>query len=433
MEPDRAALPGAEEAGPDLERIRARLAAPTPVTWALLAAVLAAFVALLAIRQSWSGAEWSAEDAFHPLPAELAASFEPGPGDLARPAEWWRVAAAPFVKWNVFSLALSLWWMFRVGRRAEQILGGGGLLAVFFGGALAGALAATTVGRTESTSFPALFAISPALLAAARGRDVPAELARALRRQFFSSLVWSALLTAIFYAIFAAQGARIPVPWRPWVAGIGGGLAVGLLLHAKIRRPDLIADARSNLVKAVLGGGGAVLFALAIPHAAAIASAEYGSDARESPLREAPTERREVARFGIALDVPKGWMEARLDPKQAKHSAAFHPPEGGAMMHVLVVPKYVFSAFTAPGGDVQLEELRREHPEVVAGNFVRARVAGLSATRFVARYRLEGREIEEARYIVSGKSSTYTFIFAGAPRFAQMLADSTMRTVEIHE
>jgi membrane associated rhomboid family serine protease len=415
---------------PDPERVRARLAAPTPVTWALLALMAAAFAGLLALKVAIGGTDWSdGAGLLEPIPARIIASFAPAERDLVQPAQWWRLAAAPFLKSDLLSLALSLLWLRGVGRTAERILGGAGLLAAFFGGAFAGVAA----GLQQSTSFPALFALTPALIGAARGEDFPPELARQIRRGFVKGLaLTAALMAALVYAL-RANGVPVAIPWRPWAAGIGAGFLVGLLLHAKVRRPDLMAETRARLVELGLAGGGLALLLLAAPQVLAIARAGAGPEAVESFVRKEPTDRRTIERFGISLDVPKGWMEAELTPVQAKHNAAFHPPEGGAMLHVLVVPKNVFSAFTAPGGDVQLDELRREHPEVVAGNFVHVDVAGKPATRLVARYRMQGREIEEARYIVTGAKNNYTFIFAGAPRFAQMLADSTMKSVEIEE
>jgi membrane associated rhomboid family serine protease len=423
----------------DEERVARRLAAPTPVAWLLMGGVIAGWLALLAIWRRAAGSELAPAQLLDPVPAEILRSLLPGPDDLARPAEWWRFALAPFLETSVVGVLFQLLWIGGIGRRAERLMGGAGALAAFFAGAFTGgAVALVERGGAAAAlgSYAALLGLSGARVTAVRGRDVPEHLVRGVRRSLLSGLIFAGVLTAAVAAALRASGYPLAIPWKSWLAGLAAGMLAGLTIHARVRRPDPVGGARSTVFAVAVGGGGLFLLAAALPHLAAALRASEAPGGWEARIRAAPLERRAIPRFGVSLDLPIGWMREPLGGEQAKYVELFRPAEGGAMVQVIVLPK---SDLGDPLGtpDILLDRLVREHAargeEVTARPFERARVAGRSGWRIDMRYRSEGRPIEEIRYLIAGKARSYSFVFVGAPGLAQALAAAIAGTVEIDE
>lgn len=109
-------------------KLRGRLAL-TPVTLALVGAILAVFAAML-----WYGAGlWHSHNG---VQLAWGASFGPATKD----GEWWRLVAAMFLHFGLAHLAINLWALWDAGRLAERLYGSLRLFAIYVASGLAGNL-----------------------------------------------------------------------------------------------------------------------------------------------------------------------------------------------------------------------------------------------------------------------------------------------------
>lgn len=425
--------------GPDGARIRARLARPAPVTGALAVALAAAYAASIAVRNAMAGgAPHPLAGLGDPLPSELLAALGAATPEGAERGEWWRLATAGFLHYDVIHIALNAFSLFAVGVTAERILGGAAILAAFFGGTFAAAGVAIAGGQQAASASGGILAVFAALLTAVRGPDVPAELARAVRRRIVGTVAVLIVIYAIAAHLFARAGVGVDLAPLPHAAGAGAGLALGVLLHAAIRRPEPLARIRSALACGALIAAGLGLLALGAPHVVAVARTAGDDEGWQAAASLPALARRTIDRFGVSIALPITWVRQPLEGEQAKHWEVFAPPERGGWVEVTSVPRG--GSFGAPqlaSPDAFLEWLRAQHErdgrEVHAAPFARETVAGRPAWRIHVRYRAHGRELEEVRYIVEGGARSYMVGFAGAPRSTARLAARAIATLELHE
>ena len=194
-------MPAAETA-PLVDQLRAQVPR-LPVTFALIAANLLVFAAMLAAGAGlWHSANG--------VQLAWGANFGPATQD----GQWWRLGSALFLHFGLLHLAMNMLALWDGGRLVERMYGHVRFVAIYFVAGLAGnvaSLVAQGSGAVSGGASGAIFGVYGALIAyvwAHRGRIHAAD---------FRWLFWGAL---IFTAL--AVGFGFVVPGIDKAAHLGG-------------------------------------------------------------------------------------------------------------------------------------------------------------------------------------------------------------------